>query len=588
MIALALPLLSSNLTILSPANNTEVEYSYITLKVKTTGLYRVSAKNISMGDSFYNTTVEGVEYRDDYLLYNIPLQDGVNEINVSLQLKENLPDTSNSADNSNSISNKELESKILTISSLAQGMPLRVNMDPRNGYKKVTSTISVITKLNNIRSYYYDIDGDGTIDKTSKSPTLTKEFIEGAYKPIVTVETEDNILYSSNPLYTMPLLVSNEPEPKAVEILNGLEIRDMQLGEGGLYILTPNRVYILDLGFTNHNYQESIKHIIELANVNNPQGFFIASYDGKGLINDIYIADTGNNRVVRYLKKDNYQQDPDYELRHDFNQPFDLTIGDNTIDVLDRGNNRIVSFRDNQFESIFTGEGTNNGRLQNPINFIHSTYTYLLDRDGKLIRNLGMNYDIENDVLINSILHDNFGKLTNAYFIANTNQQELLDTHRFTKLKSKIKLNCSPTIAMYQSFNNELDKVYFACQEKKGLFYIEPYAKPKGARAIDIANKFVDAIKSKNIFSLMHHSLYNPKLVFSMNLFTLSDILKKTKKVKIGKHPYYRVATYYTDYKINNQKVKVTIHLKKANGTFIKTKEWYVDRIKLLPIKDEK
>ncbi|MEA2028935.1 MAG: hypothetical protein U9N49_08160, partial [Campylobacterota bacterium] len=430
--------------------------------------------------------------------------------------------------------------------------------------------------------------------------TLTQEFDEGAYKPIVTVETEDNILYSSNPLYTMPLLVSNEPEPKAVEILNGLEIRDMQLGEGGLYILTPNRVYVLDSGFSNGDYQDSIKQVIELGDVNNPQGFYIlrglslgAAYRNRDA-QDIYIADTGNNRVVRYLQKDNYQQDPNYELKYNFNQPVDVKAYIDRfnqiifMDVLDRGNNRIVMFKNEEFVSLYTGEGSLNGKIQSPINFIDSTYTYLLDRDGGLIRDLGIKYDQESDVPINAMFKGKFGKLTSSNFIANTTGKELFDTQMATKLKNKIKVDCSPTIALHEGFHDELDKVYFACQEKKGLFYIEPYAKPKGARAIDIANKFVEAIKSKNIFSLMHLSLYNPRLVFSMNLFTLSDILKKTKEVKIGKHPYYRVAAYYTDYKIDNQKVKVTIHLKKANGTIVKTNEWYVDRIKLLPIKDSK
>ncbi|MEA2027854.1 MAG: hypothetical protein U9N49_02625, partial [Campylobacterota bacterium] len=171
--------------------------------------------------------------------------------------------------------------------------------------------------------------------------------------------------------------------------------------------------------------------------------------------------------------------------------------------------------------------------------------------------------------------------------LADRDNQEIIIT-RFAKLQNKIKVGCSPTMALHEGFNNEHAKVYFACQEKKGLFYIEPYAKPKGARALDIANKFVEAIKSKNIFSLMHLSFYNPKVVFSMNLFTLSDILKKTKEVKIGKDNNYVVATYYTDYKINNQKVLVAIHLKKADGTLIKTEEWYVNDVMVLPIKDEK
>ena len=384
---------------------------------------------------------------------------------------------------------------------------------------------------------------------------------------------------------TMPLLVSNEPKPKAVEILNGLEIRDMQIAQNGLFILTPNRVYIIDRGVLNRTYQESIKQVIELGEVNDPQGFFIAPHNGNTLINDIYIADTGNNRVIRYLQNDNYQQDQNYELRYDFNQPIDLIGDDQSIDILDRGNNRIVSFENNQFKSIFTGEGTLNGRFQNPISL--SLSGSLVDRDGDLLRDIYYFLGTESAIKIDNLSYSKLGKVYSKEILADRDNQEIIIT-RFAKVQNKIKVGCSPTMALHEGFNNEYAKVYFACQEKKGLFYIEPYAKPKGARAIDIANKFVEAIKSKNIFALMHLSLYNPKVVFSMNLSILSDILQKTKEVKIGKDNNYVVAAYYTDYKIDNKKVVVAIHLKKADGTFIKTDEWYVDRIKLSEIKDEK
>ncbi|MEA2028657.1 MAG: hypothetical protein U9N49_06745, partial [Campylobacterota bacterium] len=160
----------------------------------------------------------------------------------------------------------------------------------------------------------------------------------------------------------------------------------MQIAQNGLFILTPNRVYIIDRGVLNRTYQESIKRVIELGDINNPQGFFIASHNGNTLINDIYIADTGNNRVIRYLQNDNYQQDQNYELRYDFNQPVDLIGDDKSIDILDRGNNRIVSFENNQFKSIFTGEGTLNGKLQNPISI--SLSGALEDRDGNLLRDI--------------------------------------------------------------------------------------------------------------------------------------------------------------------------------------------------------
>ncbi|MEA2028658.1 MAG: hypothetical protein U9N49_06750 [Campylobacterota bacterium] len=397
-------------------------------------------------------------------------------------------------------------------------------------------------------------------------------------------------------IITLTLLVSNEPEPKAVEILNGLEIVDMQY-DGDLYLLTSdNKVYIIDSG--NINRPESIKQIVELGDVSNPQGFHIAR--GLHLENnfeaqDIYIADTGNNRIVRYLEVDNYQRDPNYEIRYDFNQPVDVTAGTLRkvayLSVLDKGNNRVVEFENEKFKQSYTAQGSLNGALQNPVSFIGR---HLLDRDGALLREIYFKYEkaSENRTLdINSFHSSKFGKLCDegVDIMADEGAKELLVTFKGIELEKRIKLDCSPTMAVGTGFGEEFDKSYFACKEQKGLFYIQPYLKPKGARAIDIAQQFVEAIKQKERFKLLKLSMMNAKLLLFLDLGFLNDVLKKTTKTVVARHSSSSVVVgYYSNYTLDDQKIKVLIHLHKANGTFVKSSEWYVDDVMVRPIKPTK
>ena len=82
--------------------------------------------------------------------------------------------------------------------------------------------------------------------------------------------------------------------------------------------------------------------------------------------------------------------------------------------------------------------------------------------------------------------------------------------------------------------------------------------------------------------------MYNAKLLWNMNLNVLGEILQKTKEFKISVDNNYAAAAAITNYQINGQKVKVLFSLRKADGQFIRTKEWYVKAVRVLPIKDER
>ena len=580
------------LEIVSPKDGVSVDYSYITLKIKTVGLYRVSAKNESMADEYaeyLGYQIGGVKNDDYYFIYNVPLRKGENDINITVKLKDNLPEGGNIVEKFTS------QSKIIKVNSTVEIMSrkaVKINSSLNKSYEPIKATLKTISTLDNIKRYYYDFEGDGKVDKKSKKDSVIKKYKDGSSTPMVTVETEEGVFFSSLLASTPPIAIEEMPKAKSVDILQGINVVDMQYW-GDLYILTSNKVYIVNLDTLGQRI-EFIKQVVDLGDVDNPQGLHVTRNDNKN--NDIYIADTGNNRVIRFLEKNAYQKDPNYEIQYDFNQPVDVIASTKyreypeSLKVLDRGNNRVVVFKDKNMTSIFTGEGSLNGKLNNPINFFMG---YLLDRDGILLRGIDTyrNDSREDSLGIHNISHGKLGKIVNSNIIASEEDKQLLVMFKAEDLEKRIKLDCSPTIAI-PSGSGVLDKTYFACKEKAGVFSILPYSKPKGERAIDIAEKFGKAILAKDTFTMIRLAHYRSKTIKSLNLDFLGKILQQTIGYSVGYQDnntasINALTTYKLKFRGKTYNTKVNFQLSIPTGQFFRTDRWIIYRVSLRPIKDK-
>ena len=83
--------------------------------------------------------------------------------------------------------------------------------------------------------------------------------------------------------------------------------------------------------------------------------------------------------------------------------------------------------------------------------------------------------------------------------------------------------------------------------------------------------------------------MYNAKLLWNIDLDKAGDILRQTKEYKTD---YYDNNSAYisvmTNYKIGGKKVRIEFILKKAEGQIINTGEWFVKKVIMFSIKDEK
>jgi hypothetical protein len=111
---------------------------------------------------------------------------------------------------------------------------------------------------------------------------------------------------------------------------------------------------------------------------------------------DVYVADTGNNRVVHFFN-------PGKELKWvraltGMSAPNDVAMSaDRTVFVADTGNNRVLVYRDDQLIRSWGAAGKQNGQLWNPSSiiatdstdqwsFYKDTFVVVIDLDGQRLQ----------------------------------------------------------------------------------------------------------------------------------------------------------------------------------------------------------
>ena len=193
-------------SILSPEDNATLLYSYITLEVNTSRTAHLSAINQSLVQEQNRTIkIKGVDNNGTYYLYNLPLLQGNNEINITATSEDNVS-----------------LSTLINLTSEANGTaPIGMRAGSYEGIGSLQTTVEVGTLLN-VGEYLFDSNGDGIIDEihAAADSNFTVNYTEeGRYKPRVTIRTTDNLLYSSGD-FALSLDVkatAEQKDPKGAE-----------------------------------------------------------------------------------------------------------------------------------------------------------------------------------------------------------------------------------------------------------------------------------------------------------------------------------------------------------------------------------
>ncbi|WP_373034196.1 Ig-like domain-containing protein [Sulfurovum sp.] len=171
-------------TLLSSESNQTIVYNHITLEVNTTNTASLSAVNQTLvAEQNRTIKIKGVDNNGTYYLYNLPLLQGSNEINITATSEDNVS-----------------LSTLISLTSEANGTaPIGMRAGSYEGIGSLQTTVEVGTLLN-VGEYLFDSNGDGVIDEihTAADSNFTVNYTEeGRYKPRVTIRTTDNQLYSS-------------------------------------------------------------------------------------------------------------------------------------------------------------------------------------------------------------------------------------------------------------------------------------------------------------------------------------------------------------------------------------------------------
>ncbi len=194
----------SSFTLLSPEKNATLAYDHVTLEVKAADMRSLSAVNQSLVTEQNRTiNITGVDNNGTYYLYNLPLIQGKNEINITTISEANVS-----------------LSSIINLTSEANGSaPIGMRAGSYTGIGSLETIVEAGTHLH-VKEYLFDSNGDGIINETLADGNFSVNYMqEGRYRPRVTVRTADNVLYSSDD-FSLSLDVkadANQSDPKGAE-----------------------------------------------------------------------------------------------------------------------------------------------------------------------------------------------------------------------------------------------------------------------------------------------------------------------------------------------------------------------------------
>jgi len=374
---------TKKIKILSPKEGKVVDYNYVTLEVDSSNLSNIKAK-------VNNQELKGIKNGKSFFIYNVPLKKGKNKIAL--------------------IANDGEDNKTTEITSNGKGFaPISIDLDKTEGFDSLEVNAEVKNNGLTLTNYLIDKDGDKVIDSNSSSATfkLTYGGI-GVYRPSVTVRTNDNILYTTSAFKSINII--KNPLASATSISNMSNIQDLEEYKGYIYALTGSSL----IKISENNVSDT--STINLSGLSGAKGF---TFDSEG---NIFVADTGNNRVVKYLASNNYSIDSSFNANQsgsdkgELNSPMDVVVSgiDNTqkVYVLDAGNNRIQIFNYvGAYSADFDGSTTTEGKLNNPLNMIGGGNSMIISDTG-MVRELSYDEISKTETGRKLLTLDSLGKVT--------------------------------------------------------------------------------------------------------------------------------------------------------------------------------
>ena len=272
-------------------------------------------------------------------------------------------------------------------------------------------------------------------------------------------------------------------------------IFDLEKDEEFLYALAVDKIYKISIN------DETVIETVNATGLSNPQGFAL---DGDG---NIFIADTGNNRVVKFLKESAYAADisisPDGSFgvpgtgNGEFDSPRDVSLVGTGLEqrvyVLDAGNNRVQLFSSlGNYQSQFDGSTTPGGALNNPLNMVGETTLIITDIGNSTVRELFPGRDGAVSEFINIPFNFQFGKITETsigLLIPDHTNNQFINFDINGELLRRIPIRESVIIGLPY---NDKTKILSA-SASSGLVILENDRDPPGHTAIDKVKQFVDA-----------------------------------------------------------------------------------------------
>jgi len=474
---------TNSIKLLSPQDGQTIDYSYVTFEIDATDMKNVEVKNISLTDSSIKL---GIQSKDMFYVYSILLINGENEIEI------------NSTD-----VNDNVHTKRIILISLGKGLPpVKITVTPRAGNKKLTTEFD-IKSLASTSGYLLDSNGDFILDDISVENKFAVEFAnEGRYIPNVTVRTDSNILYTSNSRFTDPIdvypLPTENQEKQDLSSLGVVDDIEESIYWDKLFILSDNIIYIF-------SFDDTLISKIIPSDVVDLKGIAVDESD------NLYLADAGNDKVIRLLKENDYK--PDETLSStgsfgetgiedgQFDKPIDIfTDGDGEylrMFVLDNGNKRIQVFDHiGTHLKSFNGEGAKSGKLVNPVALTtHSGAVVVTDAGANLIRTFfqggGEQDSFGKDILSTpsktTVMHDG------TMLVSDTNNKRIVYFNTVGEIEKIMKIDAEPVNAL--DFVEQREKIYLTYKNSPGVAVLDKNPDPIGSRPIDIVAKYVDAFK---------------------------------------------------------------------------------------------
>ena len=291
-------------------------------------------------------------------------------------------------------------------------------------------------------------------------------------------------------------------------------IFDLEEDGSYVYALAIDKIYKINID------DDSQIEVINLTGVSSPQGF------GLDEAGNIFIADTGNNRIVKLLQDANYTPDisisPDGSFgsfgtgESEFDLPIDVTTTGSGIDqrifVLDAGNNRVQVFTSiGLYYAQFDGSGTSVGTISSPSNMIMAPTVMISDSGNGVLRGLYLSTNSTTNEEFTVPFADNFGKVSfgsPGFVLSDPNNNQIIFFYRSGEVIQTISVDSSPLVALAVQSNTI---VYAAGSSTGGLVKLTVDRDPPGFQPRDLANRFIQAFIDDDRESMLVLTGNNPR-----------------------------------------------------------------------------